>query len=104
MLLSCLEICIFSATENNFVRLLENNQCLKNIIEVSCERSMKIKISAFIGMVREESKPEFYVTKYCDKPGKGHWKYESRNDLLMTDFTLEELVCFYLHVKICVCR
>jgi len=59
----------------------------------------KSKSLLLLGMIREGSKPEFYITKYCDKMGQGHWKYESRNYLLMTDITLEGLVCFYLHAK-----
>lgn len=65
----------------------------------------KSKYLLLLGMIRGGSKPEFYVTEYCDKTGKGHWQYESRNDLLMRDITLEELVCFYhLSVKIYICR
>lgn len=50
-------------------------------------------------MIRERSKPEFYVAKFCDKARKGDWKYEYRNYVPIKDITHEEHVCFYLSVK-----
>lgn len=44
----------------------------------------KSKSLLLLGMIKGGSEPEFYVTKYCYKTGKGHLKYE-RSDLLMTD-------------------
>lgn len=64
----------------------------------------KSKSLLLLDMIREGSKSEFYVAKYCDKARKGNWKYESRNYLPITDITLEVHVCFYLSVKICICR